>query len=71
MTSQARKKQPTEVVSFRLTDPDLRPAFAAKCAEDGVTQAKFISDVIKGYLEGRLKIICKPPKRPSYLVDSE
>jgi hypothetical protein len=75
----ARKRNPTaddpveniqtQVLSVRLPSIDLRRRLTARCEQDGVAVARFITDVVEAYLDDRLRITEKPAApKPSYLI---
>mgnify|MGYP001765571014 CR=1 FL=1 len=68
-TPKTVSETPTNVLSVRLPSADLRQQMAAKCEQDGVSLAKFITMVAEAYVDGRLRIIEKEPtRRPSFLI---
>ncbi len=59
----------SNVLSIRLPSADMRRALTAKCEQDDVSVAKFLTMVTEAYLDGRLRIIEKEsPQRPSFLI---
>lgn len=64
----------TQILSVRLPSLEMRRAFAAKLAEDGLAVTDWVAMTVDAYIDGRLRVIEAPEPekpRPSFLIPAQ
>jgi hypothetical protein len=62
----------TQVLSVRLPSLEMRRALTARCEQDQISVAAFVTMAVEAYLDDRLRIIEKPAApKPSFLISAD